>query len=239
MDRFVLASSSLPQKCARALAEHGFEIISLPEYYRLQKPVASHPDMLMFISDRQYITTSEYYYLAEESLKKLNALGLVPILTDETPTADYPGDVLFNSLLLGDLLLGLEKAMSRTLKGYAEKNSISRVNVRQGYTKCSVCKVSDNAIITADETIAKAAEAHGTDVLRIREGYVGIDGYGYGFIGGASGTTEDAVYFCGDVLSHPDGKRIAEFCEKHQKCCISLSNDTLFDVGTLFFLSKV
>ena len=99
--------------------------------------------------------------------------------------------------------------------------------------------MSENAIITADEGIAKTAAAHGIDVLKIREGYVDIDGYGYGFIGGASGACDDAVYFCGDILSHPDGQKIADFCEKHSKRCVSLSNDTLFDVGTLFFLTKV
>lgn len=239
MEKLVLTSSSLPEKCEASLKDLGFEVITFPEYHRLQKPVASHPDMLLHILGDKYITTSDYYSIALESFSKLNAAGLTPVLTDEFPSSDYPDDILFNSLRIKDKIFGLEKKMSRAIKEYAEENSLSIVNVKQGYTKCSVCKVSDDAIITADEGISNAATAHGIDVLKIREGYVGIDGYGYGFIGGASGTYDDTVYFCGDILSHPDGQKIADFCEKHSKRCISLSNDTLFDVGTLFFITKV
>ena len=236
MKKFVLTSSSLPKNCASALSERGFEIIPFPEYHRLQKPVATHPDMLFHIWGDKYITSAEYYSIAKVSFSRINEAGLTPVLTDEHPLPDYPDDVLFNCLRLGDKLFGLEKKISHIIKEYAEGDSVAIINVKQGYTKCSVCKVSDDAIITADEGIAKAAAANGADVLKIREGYVGIDGYGYGFIGGASGATEDAVYFCGDVLSHPDGQKIADFCKKHSKRCISLSNDALFDVGTLFFL---
>lgn len=236
MKKFVLTSSSLPKKCERSLSERGFELISFPEYFRLQKPVSSHPDMLLHILGDKYITSKEYYSIASDAFAKLNGAGLTPILTDERPSPEYPDDILFNSLRLGNKIFGLEKKMSKVIREYAKENSISVVNVKQGYTKCSVCKVSDNAIITADEGIAKAAASRGVEVLKIRDGHVDIDGYGYGFIGGASGATESAVYFCGDVFSHPDGKSIAEFCEKHSKECISLSNDTLFDVGTLFFI---
>ena len=41
------------------------------------------------------------------------------------------------------------------------------INVKQGYAKCSICVVSDNAIITADKGIAKAAIQNRIDVLEI------------------------------------------------------------------------
>jgi hypothetical protein len=236
MKNIVLTSSSLPEICVRALGERGFELLVFPEYFRLQKPVASHPDMLLHILGDKYITSAEYYSLASNTFAKLNSAGFMPVLTDERPFADYPDDVLFNSLRLGNKLFGLEKKMSKVIREYAKENSIQIVNVKQGYTKCSVCKVSENAVITADDGIAKAVSACGVDVLKIRAGHVRINGYDCGFIGGASGASEEAVYFCGDVMSHPDGKSISEFCEKHEKECISLSNDTLFDVGTLFFI---
>ena len=59
-----------------------------------------------------------------------------------------------------------------------------QISSRQGYSRCSVCVVSDNAIITADEGICRSAEAHGVDVLKIRPGYIDPPGFDYGFIGG-------------------------------------------------------
>ena len=211
----------------------------MPSYKRLQAGVASHPDMLVFFCGDSYITTSEYYKEAKDVFEKINSLGYRAILTDELPSADYPNDIIFNALPLGEYVFGLKKNLSRELVKLAESFGMDTVNVHQGYAKCSVCKVSENAIITADSGIAKAAGERGIDVLEIAAGHVRLDGYDCGFIGGASGTDGENVYFCGNVLLHPDGKRIWEFCEKHKKDCVSLSNEPLFDVGTLFFLSKV
>ena len=96
MKKFVLTSSSIPRSCADALSERGFEVIPFPEYHRLQKPVASHPDMLLHIWNDKYITSAEYYSIAKVSFSRLNEAGLKPVLTDEHPLPDYPDDVLFN-----------------------------------------------------------------------------------------------------------------------------------------------
>ena len=239
MKTLVLASSVLSYECASSLRNLGFEPIIMPEYTRLQRGVSSHPDMLAFIYGNKYICTKEYYSIAREIFEKINSLGYSPILTDEIPSEKYPNDILFNVLPLEDKILCLKKGISKKLISFATRNNLQIINTNQGYTKCSVCKISENAIITADKGISELAKSIGIDVLTIREGHVNLDGYGYGFIGGASGVYEDTVYFCGDISKHPDGKQIVAFCEKHKKSCVSLSNEELFDVGTLFFLSKV
>ena len=108
----------------------------------------------------------------------------------------------------------------------------------QGYTKCSVCVVSDNAIITADRAIATACAAVGIDVLTVSEGHISLPPYNFGFIGGASCACGDNVYFCGSLDTHPDGESIKEFCKNHGKLAVSLSDGELQDVGSLFFVGE-
>jgi hypothetical protein len=96
--------------------------------------------------------------------------------------------------------------------------------------------VGDNAIITADPSIAKAVKEKGIDVLSVSPLGVRLDGYDYGFIGGASGTDEENVYFCGNIDLHPDSERIKAFCRKHGKNAVSLSDEPLYDYGTLIFI---
>jgi hypothetical protein len=50
---------------------------------------------------------------------------------------------------------------------------------------------------------------------------------------------EDTVYFTGDISSHPDAERIAEFCKAHKKKIISLSSEPLNDVGGIFFFPSI
>ena len=234
--KHVIVSCDLPEAQLSKLSKRGFQPISMPRYDRLGRGVSAHPDMLLFFLGNICITTSEYYGIARESFCKIEALGYTVRLTDEVPDSDYPKDILFNSLLLGNTVYGNEKGMSRELISLARERNIDIVNVRQGYTKCSVLKVSENAIVTADKSIANAASARGTDVLLIRPGYIRLEGYDTGFIGGCAGNTNDTVYFCGDILSHPDGTRIVDFCKKHKKECVSLENNILFDAGSLFFI---
>jgi hypothetical protein len=96
--------------------------------------------------------------------------------------------------------------------------------------------VSENAIITADRAISASCAQLGIDVLLIREGYISLPPYSFGFIGGASGVCGNNVYFSGSLGSHPDGERIKKFCEKHNKTAISLTDCELKDVGSLFFI---
>ncbi len=239
MKALVLASSALSPSCEEKLRELGFEPIKMPPYKKLQSGVASHPDMLVYFMEDKYFCTKEYYGEAEEIFKRINALGYSPVLCEETPSADYPRDIIFNALPLGNYIFGLLNNISSTLKREAALLAKRIVNVKQGYTKCSVAKISEDAIITADKGIAKTVALHGIDVLTVSEGHVLLDGYNTGFIGGACGTFEDKVYFCGNLEEHPDCDKIEDFCKKHKKSCISLSNEPLFDVGSLFFLAKV
>ena len=82
------------------------------------------------------------------------------------------------------------------------------IPVKQGYAKCSLCIVSENAVITADEGLAYTLCRAGLDVLKIIPGCIRLPGYGYGFIGGCCGKLDAATMaFAGDPLTHPDGKK--------------------------------
>ncbi len=234
--KYVVVSCELPEHSRKELAHRGFETIPMPRYERLQRGVSAHPDMLLFFLGDICITTGEYFSIARESFEKIEALGYTVRLTDQTPSPEYPNDILFNSLLLGNTLYGYEKGMSRELVSLARERNINIVNVRQGYTKCSSLKISENAIVTADRGIASAVSEHGGDVLLISAGSIRLDGYDTGFIGGCGGEKDNAVYFCGDIFMHPDAHRIIEFCKKHEKECVSLGNSILFDAGSLFFI---
>ena len=128
--------------------------------------------------------------------------------------------------------------MSQTLYGRTDKLSSlltdyasEKIFVKQGYTRCSVCKINDNAIITADKSIADEALVRGADVLLISAGNILLNGYDYGFIGGASVTYRNKIFFFGNIEKHPDYLKMCDFAEKYSVKLISLSNLPLCDIG--------
>lgn len=220
-----------------ALKSHGFEPILIPPANYLQAGVASHTDMLLFIGFDRLFCHARYYEKNKRLIDSLVAYSQLALtLSDEPVGAKYPSDVLFNACLIGNKLVCNKKTVSRLILDAAIENNYEIINVPQGYTKCSICTVSDNAIITADHPIATACKAIGIDVLEISEGYVSLPPYSHGFIGGASGTCDDNVYFCGSLDTHPDGVTIKDFCRSYGKQALSLTDSALIDVGTIFFI---
>ena len=141
-----------------------------------------------------------------------------------------------NVLFCGKRAVLRQKSVSKQALEYCAEQGYSIINVNQGYVRCTACPLSDDAVITADPSIKNALSPLGIDVLSISYGGVRLDGYDYGFIGGACGVTEDCVFFAGDVTTHPDADRIVEFCRKHKKEVVSLFDGELLDVGSIFFI---
>ena len=232
---FALTDYRTDHQIVSSLSRLGYETILMPPADFLQTGVASHTDMLIFIGFGKLFCHEKYYGVNRELVDRIVSLGGVELaLSSEPVGADYPCDVLFNACLLGNRLICNKNTVSRLILSSAERSGCEIINVKQGYTKCSIAVVSDNAVITSDKAIADACKVAEIDVLPVNQGHVSLPPYDYGFIGGASGFCDDKVYFCGSLDRHPDGERIKEFCEKHGKAAISLSDGKLQDVGTLF-----
>ena len=226
----------LPEKCRAALFSRGFSIVSLPPFSVLDGRVASHPDMLILPLEDRLFVHKDYYAQARTVIDKIIAqTSLSLILTDDVVRAEYPRDVSLNIVVSGNYILGRCDSIGKAVAAHAKSMNIQLVNTNQGYAKCSTVVLGDKALITADPTIAHAGRSISLDVLRISEGYVSLDGYDHGFIGGASGVYGNTVFFCGDVLSHPDGNVIVDFCRANGFDVLSLSDEPLCDMGTIFF----
>jgi len=201
-----------------------FVPVFLPENRALPFPVSYHPDMLVFRYGNRLITGKEYY---DENRAVFDMIGCETTAACEKIGGKYPGDVALNAIAFGDTLIAKLDSVSEKIRELFSRS----VNVSQGYAACSCCKVTENALITADTGIACAAKEAGIDVLLIRPGNIGIENYGYGFIGGASFLYGDIVFFFGDIAGHPDGKKIITFIISHGVSPVSLSNSPLHDYG--------
>ena len=231
-----VVGETLSDNCINSLERLGFEVLLLPPYFRLGGAVSSHADMLMRPIDGRIFAFSEY---AEKTsvFQVLEERGHTPFYTDELPFEKYPKDILLNCLVVGKRIFAKRAYLSKALAEYVTENGYELTDINQGYARCTACPISDNAIITADPSVKKAALSVGIDVLSISTGHVTLSGYDYGFIGGSCGIFNNNVYFAGNLLSHPNGKEIFDFCKDHGMAAISLSDEPLSDVGSIFFFT--
>ncbi len=234
--RYAIVDGRITDELALSLGRYADKIIKLPPSPLLAAPVASHPDMLIWSFGRYIVTPSHYRQLAADIFAQLETAGFDIIEATERMSPEYPNDVALNCATVGKYVIANTSTMSSSVKAIAENYGLITLHTKQGYAKCSTTVVSDTALITADKSIYSIAKASGLDALLIGEGHVDLNGYGYGFIGGASGTVYGHVLFCGDLSLHPNGESIAEFCKSHGKTAVSLSHKPLYDYGTVMLL---
>lgn len=230
MKKYVLVSH-IEKSSAEKLNSLGFEIIDFGYNPSLSPKLNYHADLSFFdCGDGTLFIAPEM-----ESYKcRLEKLGYnVRILTKQLGST-YPDDVPLNCVYTGEYLIcNIDTVDGNVLQYFREKNS-GIINVRQGYTKCSVLPVNARAVITDDEAIGKKCKESGIDTLTVSKGSVRLDGFDYGFIGGATGRLSDSlIVFNGDVLKHADGLEIVEFIQKYNMNVISLSDNRLQDVGSI------
>ena len=225
-------SSDTPKNIISALEGNGARVIPLPPFPALQAPVASHTDMLLLACGKTVFVHKDYPLPREPLFCTFDKV----VSVNEPISSEYPNDILLNIAIVGKNVFANTKFASRTALNYLSEQGKTICHVKQGYTHCSTCIVGDNAIITSDIGISNAAKSAGVDTLLISAGHITLPGYDHGFIGGATGTDEHNVYFCGSLSHHPDGESIRSFCESHGKTVVELSNSPLVDIGGILLV---
>ncbi|MHB1151993.1 MAG: DUF6873 family GME fold protein [Eubacteriales bacterium] len=230
MGKYVLCGGKTSCKIQAKLKTLGYMPVPLPPYERLPEPVSSHPDMLIYRLNSGAILTYTGYYIENRSL--FDRLGCEVITEDILPEKTYPRDIYMNALRLGDTVYGRIDMLSQ----YILNDSNKKVFIRQGYARCSACIIDCDALITADFCIASAASNNGAEVTLIENGNIKLEGYGYGFIGGASGQLDSGIAFFGDVMTHPSGKKITAAVLSRGMDVIKLDDGMLVDSGGLILI---
>lgn len=169
-------------------------------------------------------------------VEQLNQKQIIVKETNTEIAGEYPKDIALNFTLINNTAIGNFKYADKVLLDSLK--ILQQINVKQGYCKCSCLVVSENALITDDESVFKKAQENGIDSLLISKGDVTLDGHNYGFIGGASFklSNKDILFF-GDITKHKDYKKIAAFIEKHG-CKIKYLDFPLTDFGGIIPITE-
>ena len=222
MKKILLGSSALPF-AESVFQKSGLEPVTLPFSKRISDSVKGHADSLVFFKDGALITFDDYYL---ENRDLFDSLKIPIITTSEYYSDTYPHDILFNAIEIKGSVIGRCENISTLIK--EGKNEI---RVRQGYARCSTLLAGVSCAVTADTALSKALTELSVDTLLIRSGHIILEGYDYGFIGGASFVFDDTVFFFGRIEDHPDYYLIKEHLEGHGYSLSSLSDMPLTDCG--------
>ena len=226
------------EEITTALSSLGFSVQILPRHDSLPTPVRSHADMLMFTLDGCVFAERNYIKHSKSVFDTIKTYGYTIIPCNLSLGKKYPDDIAFNIAICDNVLYGNIKHNACEAIDFAKSKEIKIQSVNQGYTKCSTVILGNKGIVTADSGIAEAAKNNGLEVLKINNApnAITLNGYDYGFIGGACGVFDRNVYFSGNIEMHPEGELIKAFCQNLGFKTINLTQSKLVDIGGIIFL---
>ncbi len=217
----------------KELRDLGIDVIALPRNPYLDEEINNHADILTFNCNNDFLLVDEHIKGEVDPIlsgyKTLSCRGI------ESP---YPEDIKLNATLLGNRLICNKQHASKELLAWAVSNSIEIISTKQGYCKCNLCVVNNNAVITEDDNLSSLLKNYQIDVLKISKGFVALSDKHYGFIGGASAKiSKKEIYFSGDLSAHPDYRHIISFLDMHNVKPIFNKSRKLSDFGGIISLN--
>ncbi len=197
---------------------------NLPFYERY------HPDMQFSYFKKGCAVVNENTLM---SLQKLANIDVTLLKSSCDISPKYPFNIYYNHIIIGNILIGKTDYVDTTVYNYCQDNNYKIINTNQGYTKCSTAIVSENAIITSDNSIYNNCKAY-IDVLKIEPGFISLYGYDYGFIGGCCGKLgSDILAFTGKISEHKNYNDIKTFLHNYKVDILELTNKPLVDIGSI------
>lgn len=224
--------------------ERRYTILYLPLNRKCYERIQHHVDIQMLRVNNQIFMDSFTYDALKEEIMQLGGVIINELAVDiyyngyifHRISSDlgnkYPKSIVFNGKWNGTVFVHNLKYTNQKILDYLETTSIQKIHTKQGYAGCSLLLLNDRAGITADTGLAGELIKNGLDILLIRPGFIQLEGFDYGFIGGASFVANSKVVFNGDIDSHVDHEKIRAFIELYHFEVVSFEGLPLIDIGS-------
>ena len=219
----------------KAFDDLSIEVVNVIENPFLDIPVSCHADILgiyvgksTFLADKHQIELCKF-------IEDNNGKSVII----ENIKSPYPTDCLLNFADIGDYIICNKLILTDEIVEQLSKKTI--IDVKQGYSKCSVCICSRNTIITDDISVYNAVlQYDNINSLLIEKGSVNIDKYDYGFIGGCCGLIDkNLLLFNGDLSLHSDFDKIKNFLYDNDINYIDIKGKPLTDIGSIIPIMEI
>lgn len=213
----------------------GFNPIKVPKCCDVYDAINGHVDIQLNIIDKLNKHILVQKNIPKDFLDILKSNGIKYTLSKGTLGKTYPSNIILNALIIEGFFIHNLNYTDENLI-YTQKSSI-KVNVKQGYTKCSVLPLGNNALITSDNGLYKTLIKENMDVLLIPPGDILLPSLDYGFIGGTGGMiSENKLALFGELEHYCFGNEIYKFLYKYDIEVIPLKRGKLIDRGSILTL---
>lgn len=228
----IIAAGSCPKDILHEVEMLGIETVLMPANPKIKDATADHPDMnILHVADNSFICASHVKEFCNQNL-----IGATVDVYQGDICSPYPNDAALNVARVAKNVFLCPKSTNEQM--FEKDECLHFIYVKQGYTKCNIAIVSEDAIITEDKGIYNAAMLCGLDALLLKSGSVSLTGYTHGFIGGACGKLDaDVLALTGSLTYISESDALKSFCRNHGVYITELSRQMPCDLGSILPIS--
>ena len=221
----VVVSDIIPELLTELVNNYSIKVVVPSPLNKISGSEKYHADMSFFHLGMNRFILDKNNNDLKKHMEKIGG-----IITDcDQISASVPK---LNACLLKDVMICNKTITDENIRNYCNEKKIKLLHTKQRYAKCSTAIVTDNAVITTDESIYRICKEEGIDVLKVRNEGIDLYGYNYGFIGGCCGLiSNNLLAFSGAIQNHPDYNNIKAFAGNYGISIISLGSNKLYDIG--------
>lgn len=219
----------------QTLKNLGYELIEIKKSTNVYPEISSHVDIFACkIKDKVIVEKSAYKMLKN----KLNNDENILISGKTMISYDYPNDIKYNVCIVGNKAIHNFKHTDSKITQELEKNNFEIINVKQGYSNCSIAVIDEKSIILSDRGLYNNLKNSGLDILFLD--YIpdiklfdenGEYSQKKGFIGGAISRIDENVVVFGDLDKIDYYGNIRNFIESRNLKIIDFEGLDVIDYG--------
>lgn len=233
--KYLLIDERMRDVEKQTLKNLGYELIEIKKSINVYPEISSHVDIFACkVKDKIIVEKSAYKMLKN----KLNNDENILISGKTMISYDYPNDIKYNVCIVGNKAIHNFKHTDSKITQELEKNNFEIINVKQGYSNCSIAVIDEKSIILSDRGLYNNLKNSGLDILFLD--YIpdiklfdenGEYSQKNGFIGGAISKIGDNIVVFGDLDKIDYYCNIRKFIESKNLKIIDFEGLDVVDYG--------
>lgn len=219
------------------LVKLGYSIIQLEKQVSMYEEISSHVDVFFAKITNKIIVEPNLYDIFKKYTE--NIIKGNTILKDS-----YPFDIAYNVCNIGKNVIHNFKYTDTKILEIIKKENLNMINIKQGYSKCSIAVIDSNSAIVTDKKIAEILIKNKIEVLLIDDDLDikllknnGKYSNMKGFIGGCITRIEDKVVIFGELSKIDKNEKIRKFIESRNIKIIEFRGMDVIDYGGILTLN--
>ena len=205
------------------LSQYGDLIEIQPQEY-VYEEISGHPDIF-------FCKINNTLFECPNIGLKIGKIGNLKIENE------YPKDIRYNICQIGKYVIHNFNYTDKTILEYINNSNLEKINIKQGYSNCSISVLSDNSCITSDKKINKILKAKNINSLYVSNKHIHLLTKNKfmtnmeGFIGGASCVINNTFILFGDSKYLENNKELIKFINKQKLSFKEFKNLEIIDYG--------